>query len=68
MAQDFDLLGTQSSTSVNIVNGQTTSKLLWAVGLQPKRAGTFTVPALSVAGQQTLPLALEWVWKGYSPK
>jgi hypothetical protein len=58
LAQDFELLGTQSSTSVNIVNGQTSSKLLWAVGLQPKREGTFTIPALTVAGQQTRPLTL----------
>jgi hypothetical protein len=58
LVPDFDLLGTQSSTSVNIVNGQTSSKLLWAVGLQPKREGTLTIPALTVAGQQTQPLAL----------
>jgi len=58
LAQDFDLLGTQSSTSVNIVNGQTTAKLLWAVGLSPKREGTLTIPALSVAGQQTPTLTL----------
>ena len=58
LAQDFDLLGTQSSTSVNIVNGQTTSKLLWAVGLQPKHAGTLTIPGLSVAGTTTQPLTL----------
>jgi hypothetical protein len=58
LAQDFELLGTQSSTSVNIVNGQTSSKLLWAVGLQPKHEGTFTLPPLRVAGQQTSPLTL----------
>ena len=39
LQNDFDLLGTQSSTSMSIVNGQTSSKLLWAVGLQPKHAG-----------------------------
>jgi len=58
LAQDFDLLGTQSSTSVNIINGQSSSKLLWAVGLQPKHEGTLTIPALAVAGQQTAPLTL----------
>lgn len=58
LAQDFDLLGTQSSTSVNIVNGQTSAKLLWAVGLSPKREGTLTIPQLSVAGQQTPVLTL----------
>lgn len=58
LQQDFNLLGTESSTSMNIVNGQATSKLLWAVGLEPKRAGTLTVPALTVAGAQTQPLTL----------
>lgn len=58
LASDFDLLGTQSSTSVNMVNGQTTSKLLWAVALQPKHAGTLSIPALNVAGQTTQPISL----------
>lgn len=58
LTADFDLTGTQSSTSVNIVNGQTSSTLLWAVGLSPKRAGTFTIPTLTVDGQQTQPLTL----------
>lgn len=58
LASDFDLLGTQSSTSVNMVNGQTTSKLLWAVALQPKHPGTLTIPALNVAGQSTQPISL----------
>jgi hypothetical protein len=58
LAADFDMTGTQSSTSVNIVNGKTSSSVLWAVGLSPKHAGTFTIPALTVAGQQTQPLAL----------
>jgi len=58
LQQDFTLLGTQSSTSMNIVNGAASSKLLWAVGLEPKRAGTLTVPALAVAGAQTQPLTL----------
>jgi hypothetical protein len=58
LAQDFSLLGTQSSTSMNIVNGQTSSKLLWAIGLEPKHAGTLTIPALDIAGQHTQPLNL----------
>ncbi len=58
LAQDFNLLGTQSSTSLNIVNGQSTSKLLWAIGLEPKHAGTLTIPALDVAGQKTQALTL----------
>lgn len=58
LQQDFNVLGTESSTSMNIFNGQATSKLLWAVGLEPKHAGTLTIPALSVAGEQTQPITL----------
>jgi BatD DUF11 like domain len=55
---DFDLLGTQSSSSMNIINGQASSKLLWAVGLQPKRAGALTIPAFSVGAAHTEALKL----------
>ena len=58
LADAFDMTGTQSSTSVNIVNGKTSSSVLWAVGLSPKHAGTFTIPALNVVGQHTQPLTL----------
>ena len=58
LRNDFNVLGTQSSTSMNIINGTASSKLLWAVGLEPKQVGTFTIPALSVAGAQTQPLTL----------
>ncbi|MBS0570274.1 MAG: protein BatD [Proteobacteria bacterium] len=58
LSGDFDLTGTQSSSSVSFVNGKATSSTLWAVGLTPKQVGTFAIPALSVAGQQTQPLTL----------
>ena len=58
LAQDFNLLGTQNSTSMNIINGQASSKMLWAIGLEPKHAGTLAIPALDVAGQHTQPLSL----------
>jgi hypothetical protein len=55
---DFDLLGTQSSSSMSIVNGRSSSKLLWAVGLQPKHAGTLSIPAFTLAGAHTDPIRL----------
>ncbi len=58
LAQDFNLLGTQSSSSMNIINGQASSKLLWAIGLEPKHAGTLAIPALDVSGQHTQALTL----------
>lgn len=50
---DFDLLGRSSSSSVSIANGRTTSTLLWAVGLRPKREGKLTIPALVVGNART---------------
>ena len=58
LQSDFNLLGTQSSTAMNIINGQASSKLLWAVGLEPKHVGTIVIPALNVAGTQTQPISL----------
>ena len=59
LRDDFEMLGTQSSSSVNIVNGQTSSKLLWAVGLQPKHAGKIAIPSFAVGNAHTEPLALD---------
>ena len=58
LQKDFAVGATQSSSSVNIINGQTSSKLLWAVALEPRHEGTITIPALSVAGQNTQPITL----------
>lgn len=56
---DFNLLGTSSSSSINIVNGNSSAKLLWAVGLEPKHEGTITIPSLAVAGETTNSLTLQ---------
>lgn len=56
--RDFRQLGTQSSRQVNIVNGATAVKTLWAVALEPKQEGVLTVPAITVGGAQTEPLTL----------
>lgn len=58
LQNDFDLLGTQNSSSMSIVNGRSSSKLLWAVGLQPKHAGTLTIPAFTIGTAHTDPIRL----------
>jgi len=58
LQDDFDLLGTQSSSSLSIVNGASSSKLLWAVGLQTKHAGKLTIPAFSIGNAHTEALTL----------
>lgn len=55
---DFDVIGRSSSSSVSIVNGRTTSTLLWAVGLRPRREGKLTIPALVVGSARTQPIPL----------
>jgi oxygen tolerance protein BatD len=58
LKQDFSLLGTQSSQQVSIVNGASTTKTLWAIGLEPRSAGTITIAPISVGGATTAPLQL----------
>jgi len=58
LSQDFNLLGTQSSQQVSIVNGASTSKTVWAVGLEPKRAGRIAIPALALGAASTSPITL----------
>ena len=55
---DFELLGRSSSSSVSISNGRTTSSMLWAVGLRPRREGKLTIPPLTVGKARTEAVAL----------
>lgn len=57
--QDFDVLGTSQNRSLSIVNGARSSELTFGVALRPKHAGVLQIPALTVAGAQTLPLQLQ---------
>ena len=58
LSQDFNLLGTQSSQQVIILNGSSTTKVVWAVGLEPKHAGRLAIPALAIGSAKTSPLTL----------
>lgn len=58
LKQDFNLLGTQSSQQISIVNGASQSKTLWAVGLEPKHEGRVEIPSFSVGKATTAPLQL----------
>ena len=55
---DFALSGNTSSRSVEIVNGASRSRSLFAVALEPKREGVIGIPGLLVGGQRTQPLTL----------
>ncbi len=59
LQQDFDVLGTSRSSSVRIVNGQTTSSSDFGIALRPRRAGTLTIPPLDVGGARTPALTVQ---------
>ncbi|MGB0132341.1 BatD family protein [Dokdonella sp.] len=54
----FTSLGTQSSRQISMVNGSTSAKTLWAIGLEPKQAGAITIPAFTFGSASTEPLTL----------
>ncbi|WP_242110508.1 BatD family protein [Luteimonas aquatica] len=58
LERDFDISGSTSSRQVDVDNGRTRARVLYAVALQPKREGTLTVPALRVGARNTQPLSL----------
>lgn len=56
--KDFIVSGNSSSRQVEIVNGSASTRLLFAVALQPRREGLLTVPALAIGSHRTQPLPL----------
>jgi hypothetical protein len=55
---DFEVTGNTSSRRVEIVNGASRSRVLFAVALRPLRGGVIAIPALAVGGERTQPLQL----------
>ncbi len=56
---DFEVLGINSGSRVNIINGRMDASTSWTITLSPKRSGKLTVPALELEGEQTQPLTLQ---------
>ncbi len=55
---DFEVLGTNTSSQFQSINGQVQSWVEYQVNLRPKRAGTLEIPPLSIAGQTSAPLSV----------
>jgi hypothetical protein len=58
LVPDFVIIGNNSQQSYVNDNGHVVRTRLWAVALQPRRAGTLRIPALAVGSQHTEPLTL----------
>lgn len=55
---DFRRLGTSNSTQLSIVNGRQMARTLWAVALEPRAEGSFTIPAFTLGAETTQPIAV----------
>lgn len=53
LQQDFDILNTGQSTSLQIINGRQNASTTWTITLAPKRKGKLSIPSLSVGKQRT---------------
>ena len=53
LQKDFKVVGQSQQSSTQIINGTTTSTVSWQITLAPKRAGTLSVPPLSVGKEKT---------------
>ncbi|TJY59461.1 protein BatD [Sinimarinibacterium sp. CAU 1509] len=58
LKKDFDILGTSSGSSFQIINGSISAHKQVQVTLSPKHQGTLQIPALSWAGESSQPLQL----------
>ena len=58
LKNDFDVLGSSSGSSLQIINGHTSSQAQVNIVLAPKHAGKIVIPPLKWDGQQTPPLEL----------
>lgn len=58
LQSDFDVLGTSSSSTVQIVNGASQATAQLGIALRPRHAGTLSVPSLQIGSERTQPLTL----------
>ena len=58
LTAQFDVSGNTSSRQFEMVNGTSTTRVLFAVALQPHRDGVIGIPALIVGRERTQPLSL----------
>jgi hypothetical protein len=66
LRQDFDILGTQRGTSVQIVNGRMSSQTQFTVLMTPKHGGTIRIAPITWGGEQSAALELN-VGAGANP-
>lgn len=59
LKQDFSVLSVDTSSNLQIINGRISSQTQAEIELEPKHAGTLTVPAIQWGGETSAPLQLQ---------
>jgi len=67
LQKDFELLGTTSSTQMNLSNGIRQVSTRWTIQLEPKREGNLVIPALRVGSSLTQPIRLNITERQQTP-
>jgi hypothetical protein len=56
LSEYFQVLGTSTSSQINVLNGQRSYKKTWTVNLQAKKKGEITIPSILIGNEKTKPL------------
>lgn len=59
LSNDFHVMGTNTSSQYQYVNGRAESWVDYQITLQPKRAGALTIPPIKVGNERTKAMQLE---------
>jgi hypothetical protein len=51
--QDFEVLGSQTSSRISSINGRTMASVEYQISLRPRRTGELTIPTLTIGGEQS---------------
>jgi hypothetical protein len=58
LKQDFDVLGSSRSSSIQITNGNATSSVRLTLSLSPKHSGSLRIPALDWGSEKSDPIVI----------
>lgn len=58
LAEDFDVLGNQTSSRISSINGRTVASVEYQLSLRPRRTGEIVVPSLTIGTERTEPIRL----------
>ena len=59
LEKNFRVLGTSTSSQINILNGKRSFKKMWIIELQPKQKGAIQIPAINIGNEKTQPLNIK---------